>query len=211
MLWDSDEVIWYSQRSDWGNLYLYDLQSGELKNAITSGEGPVTKIVHVDKEARQLWYTANGREAGQDPYFAHGYRVSLDGGDAVSLTPENGTHTIGLSPSCGYLVDTFSRPEVAPVTVLRDVTDGAVLMTLEVIARNISELWACVALMASGMFVRTGGGHLGARGGRLEASHTDHGQGGRRRDGSLRTCRIALSATTARTASQQHLPAVLRA
>ena len=144
MLWDSDEVIWYSQRSDWGNLYLYDLQSGELKNAITSGEGPVTKIVHVDEEARQLWYTANGREAGQDPYFAHGYRVSLDGGDAVSLTPENGTHTIGLSPSCGYLVDTFSRPEVAPVTVLRDVTDGAVLMTLEVIARNISELWAAL-------------------------------------------------------------------
>ena len=106
-------------------------------------------------------YTANGRE-GQDPYFAHGYRVSLDGGDAVSLTPENGTHTIGLSPSCGYLVDTFSRPEVAPVTVLRSATDGAVLMTLEVIARNIPELWACVALMASGMFVRTGGGHLGA-------------------------------------------------
>ena len=144
VLWDSDEVIWYSQRSDWGNLYLYDLQSGELKNAITSGEGPVTKIVHVDEEARQLWYTANAREAGQDPYFAHGYRVSLDGGDAVSLTPEDGTHTIGLSPSCGYLVDTFSRPEVAPVTVLRSATDGAVLMTLEVIARNISELWAAL-------------------------------------------------------------------
>jgi len=32
----SNEVIWFSQRSDWGHLYLYDLATGEQKRQITT-------------------------------------------------------------------------------------------------------------------------------------------------------------------------------
>ena len=52
---------------------------GRLKNQITTGPGPVTRIVRVDEKARTVYFTANGREPGQDPYFGHFYRVGLDG------------------------------------------------------------------------------------------------------------------------------------
>ena len=44
MLWPTNEVIWYSQRDNWGQLYLYDLNTGKVKRQITTGEGPVTQI-----------------------------------------------------------------------------------------------------------------------------------------------------------------------
>ena len=31
----SNEIIWYSERDDWGHLYLYDATTGELKYQIT--------------------------------------------------------------------------------------------------------------------------------------------------------------------------------
>ncbi len=34
---NTNEIIWYSERSDWGHLYLYDAVSGRVKNQITSG------------------------------------------------------------------------------------------------------------------------------------------------------------------------------
>jgi dipeptidyl aminopeptidase/acylaminoacyl peptidase len=62
VLWATNEIIWYSQSDDWGHLYLYDLTSGQLKNRITSGEGPVTQITKVDEKTRTLWFAAVGRE-----------------------------------------------------------------------------------------------------------------------------------------------------
>ncbi len=135
VLWPTNEVIWYSERNDWGNLYLYDLSTGALKHPITIGEGPVTQIERVDEKARTLWYGANGREKGRDPYFTSYYRVSLDaaGGRAaaaVSLTPDDGTHSLQVAPSGRYVIDTSSKPDVAPVVTLRD-ADGRLVMPLE--------------------------------------------------------------------------------
>jgi dipeptidyl-peptidase-4 len=130
VLWPAKEVIWYSQRDDWGQLYLYDFVSGKLKNKITTGEGPVTQIVRVDEKSRLIWYTALGREKGQDPYFRHLYRIRMDGTANLSLTPDDGDHAIQLSPSATYLVDRYSKPEVPPAVVLRD-AEGKVVMPLE--------------------------------------------------------------------------------
>ena len=111
-MWPTNEIVWYSQRDDWGQLYLYDLTTGKLKSKITSGEGPVTAISRIDEKTRTLWYAAGGREAGQDPYFIHYYRIGMDGkSPQVSLTPDVGTHDMQLSPSGKYLVDTYSSPE----------------------------------------------------------------------------------------------------
>ena len=139
VLWPTNEVIWYSQRDNWGQLYFYDLQTGKLKNKITAGEGPVSEITRVDEKTRTLWYAALGREPGQDPYFAHFYKSGLDGTRVRSLTPEDGTHAIQLSPSGRYLVDSYSKPDVPPVVVLRD-GDGKVVMSLE--KTDISKLLA---------------------------------------------------------------------
>ncbi|HVT41233.1 MAG TPA: DPP IV N-terminal domain-containing protein [Gemmatimonadaceae bacterium] len=142
VLWPTNEVIWYSQRDDWGQLYLYDLITGTLKNKITSGEGPVTQIVRVDEKSRTVWFAANGREKDQDPYFAHFYRIGLDGKNLVSLTPDDGDHTIQLSPDGRSLVDTYSKPDVPPVVTLRDAA-GKVVLPLEKadISRLVATGW----------------------------------------------------------------------
>jgi dipeptidyl-peptidase-4 len=139
VLWSTNEVIWHSERHNWGQLYLYDLQTGKLKHQITSGEGPVMQIARLDEKTRTLWYGANGREKGQDPYFRHFYRIGLDGKHDVSLTPDDGDHTMQLSPSGRYLVDTYSKPDMPPVVTLRD-GDGKLVMPLE--EADISKLVA---------------------------------------------------------------------
>lgn len=48
----SQEVIWFSQESGWGHLYLCDVASGQRKNAITSGNWLVRDIVKVDESRR---------------------------------------------------------------------------------------------------------------------------------------------------------------
>jgi dipeptidyl aminopeptidase/acylaminoacyl peptidase len=139
VLWATGEVIWHSERDNWGQLYLYDLQTGKPKRQITTGEGPVMQIAKLDEKTRTLWFGANDREKGQDPYFLHFYRTSLDGGPVVSLTPDNGTHAIQISPSGTFIVDTFSTPEVPPAVVLRDADGGEVMLLTKA---DISKLLA---------------------------------------------------------------------
>ena len=142
VLWRTNEVVWYSQRDDWGQLYLYDLASGALKNKITSGEGPVTQIARIDEATRTVWYAANGRETGQDPYFTHFYKTGLDGTKPTALTPDVGDHSAQFSPSGKYLVDTYSSPDVPAVVSVRDAA-GKLVMPLEKadIARLVATGW----------------------------------------------------------------------
>lgn len=126
----SNEFIWYSEKDDWGHLYLFDLTTGKLKNQITKGNFVVTQLVKVDEKNRVLYFNANGREAGRDPYFSHFYRVDFDGKNLTLLTPEDGNHQVSLSPDGKYLVDNFSKPDVPPTATLRDMT-GKLLANLE--------------------------------------------------------------------------------
>jgi dipeptidyl aminopeptidase/acylaminoacyl peptidase len=135
----SNELIWWSHRDNWLNLYLYDLSTGKLKRQITKGPGNVNEIVRVDEKARTLYFTGQGRESGRDPYFQHLYRIGLDGRGLTLLTPENSHHTITLSPDGKYFVDSYSTPDTPPITVLRD-QNGKLLETLE--KADISRLLA---------------------------------------------------------------------
>ena len=138
----SDEVIWYSERDNWGHLYLYDAKSGQLQNQITKGEFVVTSLKHIDKNRGVLYFEANGREAGRNPYFSHLYRVDLSGKNLKLLTPENGNHHISFSPDYQYFVDNYSQPDVPPVSVLRDMK-GKLISTLEKadVSRLIATGW----------------------------------------------------------------------
>jgi dipeptidyl-peptidase-4 len=126
----SNEVIWFSERDNWGQLYLYDLQTGKLKNTITTGEGNVSQTLKVDEKNRLVYFLGVGKEKGRNPYFAHLYRAGLDGKNLTLLTPEDATHDVSISPSGRFLVDSYSKPDVPPTVVLRD-TNGKVLDTLE--------------------------------------------------------------------------------
>jgi dipeptidyl aminopeptidase/acylaminoacyl peptidase len=136
---ESNEIIWFSERDNWGHLYLYDLHTGKLKNQITIGEGNVTHLLKVDDKSRTLYFLGVGREQGRDPYFSHLYRIGFDGRNQQLLSPEDATHEISLSPSGRFFVDSFSKPDAAPVTLLRDAY-GRQILELE--KADISKLLA---------------------------------------------------------------------
>ena len=135
----SNEIVWLSERDNWAELYLYDLQTGALKNQITSGEGNVAEILRVDEKARQIYFIGVGREKGRDPYFRHLYRVGFDGKNLALLTPADADHDVSLSPSGRVFVDNFSRPDEKPTSVLR-AADGRQVLALE--GADISRLVA---------------------------------------------------------------------
>jgi len=126
---ESNEVIWFSQRDDWGHLYLYDLETGKLKHRITGGSWNVLQVLLVDREERTITFTGAGREGG-DPYYQYLYRVGMDGSNLRLLTPARANHTVSLSPSGDWFVDVHSTPVEPPVSELRD-RDGRRLLELE--------------------------------------------------------------------------------
>jgi dipeptidyl aminopeptidase/acylaminoacyl peptidase len=138
---ESKEVIWYSQRDDWGHLYLYDLGTGKLKKRVTEGNWNVLQVRRIDREERILYFTGAGREQC-DPYYQYFYRVGIDGSDLKLLTPSIANHSISLSPSGDYFIDTYSTPVEAHVHELRNKT-GQKLIALEKadISRLIETGW----------------------------------------------------------------------
>ena len=141
----SNEVIWFSERDNWGQLYLYDLQTRRLKRPITSGEGNVSQTLRVDETNRLVYFVGVGKEKERDPYFAHLYRIGLDGKNLTLLTPEDATHDVSMSPSGRFFVDRYSKPDMPPTLVLRD-SSGKLLETLEKadVSRLLAKGWTPV-------------------------------------------------------------------
>jgi dipeptidyl-peptidase-4 len=135
----SNEVLWFSERDNWGQMYLYDLTSGKVKNQITRGEGNVTQVLHVDEQARVIYFLALGKEPGRDPYFAALYRINFDGTGMKLLTPEDANHDVTMFVDGRNFVDVASTPETPAVAMVRD-DDGNPLMT--VASEDISKLLA---------------------------------------------------------------------
>lgn len=135
----SNEIIWFSERDNWGHLYMYDASTGKLKYQITKGAWTITRILRVDEKTRMIYFLAVGRESGRNPYLSHLYRIGLDGKNLSLLTPEDGNHQVALSPSGKYFTDSYSKQDVPPVTVLRG-SDGKLIVSLE--KADISRLTA---------------------------------------------------------------------
>ncbi|MEZ6197874.1 MAG: prolyl oligopeptidase family serine peptidase [Planctomycetota bacterium] len=122
--------LWMSERSGWNHLLRVDGRTGEAK-ALTAGEWVVRDVLRVDPAARTVTFTAGGRHPGEDPYHRHVCRVDLDGRDLVELTAADGDHEVEFSPDGRFLVDRHSRVDRAPVTEIRRVADGALVVDLE--------------------------------------------------------------------------------
>jgi dipeptidyl aminopeptidase/acylaminoacyl peptidase len=126
----SNEVLWFSERDNWGQMYLYDLTTGALKNQITHGDGDVTQVLYVDQAGREIYFLAVGKEAGRDPYFSALYRVNFDGTDLKLLTPEDADHEVTMAPDGRAFVDVASTPTSPQTTVVRD-NDGRLLLDVD--------------------------------------------------------------------------------
>jgi len=125
----TNEIIWYSERDDWGHLYLYDAKTGKLKHQITKGNWLVADLIKVDEKKRKLYFTAAGLQK-ENPYFQSFCSVDFSGKNFKNLTPETGTHQITLSPDETSFIDQYSQPNVAPTTLVRQL-DGGKMMDLE--------------------------------------------------------------------------------
>jgi dipeptidyl aminopeptidase/acylaminoacyl peptidase len=128
---DGKEIIWMSERDGWNHLYLYDGATGAVKNQITKGPWVVRGVYKVDEEKRQIYFGASGMFAGEDPYFDYPHRINFDGTGLTPLTETGANHSVVYSADTKLFVDTSSRVEMAPTCVLRQASDGKVVMQLE--------------------------------------------------------------------------------
>ncbi|HZD05207.1 MAG TPA: DPP IV N-terminal domain-containing protein, partial [Longimicrobiales bacterium] len=123
------DILWWSERDGWGHLYRYG-RDGTLKNRLTEGPWHVEGIEGVDEENGVVYFTASGREEGEDPYYQHLYRVNLDGTGLRLLDPGNFDHRVSMGESNRFVVDNFSRVNTVPRSVLRNAR-GDSLLALE--------------------------------------------------------------------------------
>ena len=98
---DTDELIWFSSRSGWGHLYLYDLNSGELKHQITGGETSanhgqwiVRDILHFNSDRRELLLQTAGRDSNINPYYQDICKVNIDSGTITPLVSGDVEHIV---------------------------------------------------------------------------------------------------------------------
>jgi dipeptidyl-peptidase-4 len=145
-------VIWFSERDGRGHLYLYDGATGHLKRRLTEGNWSVRGVVHVDEARGSIFVAATEKESGSDPYFRKIYRVGLTDERVTLLTPEEADHAVasaqesnvdppadgvasasavkGFAPSGRYFIESISRPDLPPRTVLRR-ADGHLIAEIE--------------------------------------------------------------------------------
>jgi dipeptidyl-peptidase-4 len=123
------ELVHWSERDGWAHFYLYD-GDGTLNKQLTSGPFHCEDIVGIDEDARVLYFTANGREEGEDPYYLHLYRVNLDGTSLQLLNKDNFNHSISADDNSSFFIDNYSRVDTIPEAVVRD-SRGNVLLEME--------------------------------------------------------------------------------
>ncbi len=126
---EGNDIIWWSERTGWGQLYLYD-GKGNLKRQITDGYFVTGRVERIDTLGRVIYFEAFGREEGVHPYYSMKYKVPIDRGEMTLLTGEPANHSFSMSKSNKYFVDTYSTVDMAPQSVLRD-NNGRVLLELE--------------------------------------------------------------------------------
>ena len=123
------EFIQWSERDGWAHLYLYD-DKGNLKNRITKGPWHVEQVVKVDEATRTIYFTANGREAGENPYYEHLYKVNADGSGLKRLTSGDFFHQVEIDDEARFIVDNYSRVNTVPCTDVID-RNGNKVMSLQ--------------------------------------------------------------------------------
>jgi dipeptidyl-peptidase 4 len=121
-----NEILWFSQRENWGNLYLYDAGTGKLKHAVTEGAWNVDEVLHVDQDTGEMILTGTGRESSEDPYYRRIYSANLDGKQLKLLTAEDADHVAAVSGDGKFIVDIYSTPQKPQVMLLRDQSGQAI-------------------------------------------------------------------------------------
>jgi dipeptidyl aminopeptidase/acylaminoacyl peptidase len=132
------EILHWAERDGWAHFYLYD-SNGNLKNQVTNGDYHVAGFTGLDEKTRTLYFTANGVNKKQDPYYAHTYKINLNGRGMKTLNSGDFTTRTSMSDSNKYFVNNYSRVNTVPKSELRS-SDGKLVMKLE--EADLSRLFA---------------------------------------------------------------------
>jgi dipeptidyl-peptidase 4 len=124
-----EEIIHWSERDGWGHYYLYD-RNGNMKHQITTGPWNAKEIQKVDERNRVMFFEGVGREKGENPYYAHLYRIKLDGSGLQLLNPGEYNHSTSMSDSYKFFINNLSRIDEVPRSEVRD-ANGRWVMDLE--------------------------------------------------------------------------------
>lgn len=123
------ELIEWNESDGWGHFYLYD-ENGKLKNQITKGSFHCEDIVGIDDKKRVLYFSANGKEPGEDPYYLHIYKINFDGTGMKLLNAGDFDHNMNMNDDQQFFVDNFSRVNTTPKSVLYN-NEGKQILALE--------------------------------------------------------------------------------
>jgi len=138
LLNNEKEMLHWAERDGWAHFYLYDTE-GNLKNQVTEGDYHVANFEGLDEKTSTLYFTANGVNKEQDPYYAHTYKINLDGTGLKTLNPGDFTSTASMADSNKYFVTNFSRVNTVPKSEVRN-ANGRKVMDLE--TADLSQLFA---------------------------------------------------------------------
>jgi dipeptidyl-peptidase-4 len=132
------EMLHWAERDGWAHFYLYDAD-GNLKNQITDGDYHVDDFAGLDEKSRTLFFTANGVNKEQDPYYLHTFRINLNGSGMRALDEGDFTASTSMADSNQYFVSNYSRVNTVPKSEVRDAS-GNKVMNLE--TADLSQLMA---------------------------------------------------------------------
>ena len=104
-------------------------------------------VLKVDEKARVIYFTANGMNSDENPYYEHLYRVNVDGTGLKQITRGDFFHQPEVDDDARFVVDNYSRVNSIPCAVLLD-NNGNRLMTIQ--ESDFSQLMA--ANLTSGIF-----------------------------------------------------------
>ena len=135
---NEQEILFWAEKDGWGHFYLYDID-GNLKKQVTNGAYHVDSFEGINEKDREVYFVANGIPKNQDPYYAHLYKINLDGTGLQSLNPGDYNFSANVSDSNAYFVSNYSRVNSIPKSELRS-TDGKLIMNLE--EADFSQLFA---------------------------------------------------------------------
>ncbi len=129
LLNNETEILHWSERDGWGHFYLYNA-NGSLKHQITNGEFHIDSYEGFNQKEQTIYFVANGVNKEQDPYYAHLYKINLNGSGFKCLNQGNFNNAINLSDTNTYFVNNYSRVNTIPKSELRN-SNGKIILQLE--------------------------------------------------------------------------------
>lgn len=130
---DRKTLIFQSEREDLTRFFRYDVETGECLGGITPEGISAGRIVAVEGE--WIYFYGFNMPETSDPCYERLCRVRMDGTEFSVLTPEDAMHHSSVKN--GYILDTYSRVDLIPKSVLRK-ADGTFVK--EIVEADVSAL-----------------------------------------------------------------------